>query len=245
MIVAQLFVYFAVNLPHQLFAQEAEAPLIAKFKNIEKLQQGKKEGLIVHYPFNGNLKDVSGNELDGYDPSGLTFSSENIRKKYGHVSFSKDGEFFIPRNPLPKGYENRTVAFWFRLDGEVDRLRSILHFGPNKRNNNWIVQIDHEDYLRFDHWEGSHRASTQAIKPNTWYHVVFSFSEQIDEMQYVAKFYIDGKLSKVQPDFKSDLVFGTARLGDGLKFSIDEFRLYSSALTDQQVQQLYKSEKAK
>lgn len=73
-----------------------------------------KKGLVAHYPFNGDAKDASGNDLDG-KPTNCKFVPVGSDAKNKAASFSGNGWVELPRDKkLNFGAGDFTYSAWIK-----------------------------------------------------------------------------------------------------------------------------------
>ncbi|MCB9170938.1 MAG: LamG domain-containing protein [Flavobacteriales bacterium] len=72
-------------------------------------------GVILHYPMNGNCQDISGNGLDGNVSA--TLSTDRFGSPNSCYAFNGTNEFIdLPNDPLLRPNFPFTVAYWVYLD---------------------------------------------------------------------------------------------------------------------------------
>ena len=210
-----------------------------------------KKGLVLHFPFDGNVKDVSGHEYnknvkrfswrDYKRPKLSTDRNGQTRKAYAF----NDDDFINIGDTLP--YKSSiTVSAWINT----------------KRKSEWVYivageQTDfvfalNEGKLAFG-GEGNNPFgpdihSSTLLNDGQWRHAAASYNGTI------LKIYVDGVLenaSKKSGVFKNtELYIGRARLPErrderNMLGSIDDVRIYNRALSDEEVKALYDLEKPK
>lgn len=213
------------------------------------------DGLIAHYPFNGNANDESGNENHG-SVNGATL----IRDRFGNSNsaYSFDGaknHIVTPKNGFDK--QIGTVAMWINpndLSGryglwtiyrnDLNRIR----FEINDQKLALIISYPTGVILKEELLDNS--------SVNKWYYVVMTY----DFVNDIYKTYQNGTLlSQINTNYDSmdvtpsEMYIGIAKDfddddNDGSSFDfgfsglIDDVRIYSRVLSDAEIQQLYQKE---
>jgi hypothetical protein len=191
------------------------------------------EGLIAHYPFNGNLNDKSGN---GYDltANGGEFTTD----RFGNISaykFNNTSEYLVTNTVLSSFVV--TISFWFYLNG----------FPPVEPGYRWgILQSDYSIYCQSDSivavgYPGNLNTTNSNFKLhlNKWYHLVVIGTYEM------SKLYINDTLTsqggRLPWGVDTFLNIGT---GDWTKNfllngKIDDIRIYQRQLNEQEINELY------
>lgn len=131
-------------------------------------------GLIAHYPFNGNLNDVSGNNLNlsvvsgtaSYTGGGLTFSGGTTR-------------FDSPTNNLLANDGDHTFSFYFKQTTAEPSFGKLFTWAPAGDRSPGIFLLSQGFHWRYDSDAipccgagGNTGVDYSAINLNEWYHVV-------------------------------------------------------------------------
>ncbi len=228
-----------------------------------------KNGLIAYYPFNGNIRDESGN---GYDLSGNgpLITDNRFGEAQKAYKFNGTSDFLIiPGILKADSLRELTISVWVKVENLA--YSTILSFLPKD------IRIC-SSALSFDNFANSystrHKMITelQPLFCNTliikdtitnplgvWRHVVLvqrDISVNIQLPRYAYTPYYDGKKQKVATTLGGMNPFVTS-FGDGgiiggdnnsgnynfnfdfFKGSIDDIRIYNRALTDKEVVELY------
>ncbi len=225
-------------------------------------QMGPQPGKLVHYPFNGNVRDTSGNSLNAtylgnisYEAdrfgrtneaivlgSGNTYSSvavPSVSSKLAGFPFSIS-IWFKTVNPASNqtllkadgGESNTNSGYWLQI-GAAGPGQMSFHFGDNSSLNSSSVNT----------------ITTPAIfSGNTWYHIVVNVRGGND-----MDFYINGvkNNSCSYSGSATSMIFCTA--GNQQKGSfgthpgypsvfsgtLDDYRVYNRTLNQQEINALY------
>ena len=210
--------------------------------------------LIAHYPFNGNARDVSGNEyhgiLAGPEPTWDRFGNED-----GAILFSgTDHRIDLPHEVL-NGRLDVTIAFWLKTS--KSGAQTIVSGANQFNDNEYIVFFLNEGLIRFySHGRvGGGQVwcdvEIQPIADGTWHHFAVIRNASLGH----ADFFIDGEgytkrcghlvydALKVEA---GGLILGQDQdaFGGGfdasqvLRGALDDLRIYDGTLSATEVQAL-------
>ena len=185
------------------------------------------EGLVAFYPFNGNANDESGNDNHGNVVGPLL-----IPDRFGHENraYSFDGRddlISINHRAIPPPF---TVSAWIRKKGSKSAQR-------------FLVDADFD--LKIEQWQNSHKigytrrrrvdyAFNYVLPLNTWKLVTWVFDNE-------AKLYVDGIHVATNSSLTS-CPLGTIGTSEpnALLCDVDDVLVYSRALTEDEIQSLYR-----
>lgn len=208
------------------------------------------DGLIAHYPLNGDATDVSGN---GYN--GIIYGALPSEDRFGDINSSLffDGNDKIVIDAFKNHYwgDKFTVSVWFKRTGQWYNYQGIVNNGYFT-NGSWEIRMGREDNgtkLYALAWTNDfpntsvHLATTAS--QNEWHHTVLSYDGTslylYQDGSQVSSLNITGNiLSKNTP-----FVIGQAGYGNSIEYFygyIDDVRLYNRALSEAEVRQLYNPE---
>lgn len=227
------------------------------------------KGLVLHYPLNrrgfrqdnipnttdalysemgldNNIEyDVSGYQHNGTD-SGISYSSDTAHYNTS-VSFDgTDDGIIIDNLDISNILNNQcTIAFWVKPSGENSE-RSVYFSAYT--STTWSIEKTAGNKLR-SYWNGSpDTATTVSISDDVWQHIAITKNGTND-----LKFYKDGQLIQSLTTSHPDRTFGTTwrlgrdtRSGDGTPYKglMSDFRLYATALSADDISELYQHSNA-
>jgi photosystem II stability/assembly factor-like uncharacterized protein len=213
------------------------------------------QGLVAHYPFNGNANDESGKGNHG-TVSGAVLTTDRFGKANSAYSF--DGvSSYIHASATPLPANERTISIWFFTD-DLSTRPFLMGYGGGTCGTSFYMILNHRDYSNAYHTSshcGANLLSAAYTTPPTgkWYHwVVTSGADS-------TKYYINGKKIYSSPVvFKNTGVTGKvfgigvgvapdgnsvwADLAGGagyFKGKLDDLSIYNRALTESEVRDLY------
>lgn len=217
------------------------------------------EGLIAHYPFDGNANDASGNGLHGWVAYGVTLTVDRFGLPDRAYSFDglqgyitiDDPEEILNFNATTQSY---SISCWVYLTERYGTF--LIDRGSNQPSPSSFTLVDHFTGNRFyvGAWSSANVGvfSETVPKLNEWYHLVMvTNTEEI-------RLFVNGEEehdTSVHPeisdhfpsDFQSTKTNETARnIGRSmpgnsayLNGKIDDIRIYNRALTEDEVHALF------
>src|SRR3989339_639159 len=209
------------------------------------------QGLVAHYPFNGNANDESGNGNNG-TVNGATLTTDRFGNVNSAYSFDGVDDYIRCINGGPTGNPTVTATFWIKtntttsghiigygndgIGGNDFRIIINAHCGPNS--------------IAFDTYYDNIGFTTN--HSNTWDFYTVVYDGLIGNNTSVAKIYKNGVLlenvcftfsgysTNISPVIPITFgrYHGTVETGyfNGL---IDDIRIYNRALTEAEIQALY------
>jgi sulfatase modifying factor 1 len=213
------------------------------------------QGLVAHYPFNGNAKDESGDGNDGTVRGGATF----IKDRYDSpraIGFTKNGDrVVIPANDAIRKIadSNRTLSCWIAPSGQLGTHRYLIcRDGRTSKQWNVLVSDETPDKV-FIHsggggvhlppagWSGDR--SLLHVSKGVWSQIVFTADESIERI------YINGDQVASFPKSRwntvpqdQPLLFGRSGSANQYIGGLDDIRFYNRALSSAEVKSLYEYE---
>ena len=210
--------------------------------------------LIAHYPFNGDARDVSGNEYHG-TLSGPVPTRDRFGNEDGAILFSgTDHRIDLPHEVL-NGRLDVTIAFWLKTS--KSGAQTIVSGANQLNDNEYIVFFLHEGLIRFySHGNvGNNQVwcdvEIQPIADGTWHHFAVIRNASLGH----ADFFIDGE---GDTERCGNLVYDTLKVeagglilgqdqdtfgggfdtGQVLRGALDDLRIYDGTLSATEVQAL-------
>ncbi len=202
------------------------------------------QGLVAHYPFDGNANDVSGNGNNGTENGGMTYTT-GVSGQAASFDGIDDFIFVNDSNTLPS--TAITISFWVN--------RSITP--PTPFENYVSKEHSFQTYLRANGFfeSGLYNGATGLwdgysvngnVSLNQWVNYSFSF----DNTTKIAKSYVNGVLldTTVETDVNAYLRTSTEPMYIGRNGSasvhyinglMDELRIYNRALSNSEVQEIF------
>lgn len=218
------------------------------------------DGLIAYYPFNGNADDESGNEYNGIPNNGPLLSDDRFghsNKSYGFDGIDDYIQLNLQEVSLASGAQT-TVSFWAKPT-LFPTLSSLMPFGwCNGYYDVWFryyPEFPSNYFFGFNTYNGETYGYNFVLSEylNTWTHFVVTFtnnnvqnnqiysngqSHQLSLHHPLGTSYINSNAVvsnsptiSVQPGLPGNSPFSG---------SIDDVRIYSRALTEAEIQALYR-----
>lgn len=204
------------------------------------------DGLVAHYPFNGNADDESGNGYHGTIHGAVTWTEDRFDNAASACEFDGAADIEVPGNSDFAEIEDTdqiTISAWIdiqRWDQTwfpiVDKYDETSLFG-------WIFQVNLDSGLNFVRL-GEGYSCDFTPRPLEADHVVMTSDAAAGKL----RFYVNGSLRR-----EFDVAFDIPSTGDSLYIGyspsgaleyadgvIDDLRIYKRALSGGEVMQLYR-----
>lgn len=204
-------------------------------------------GLVLHYPFDGNANDATGRGNDGSEYGGVTY----VAGKIGQAArFDGRNDFIRKDNPpiLQELDAVFTVSFWIMPEGNQNS--GVIDIAQENRET-WEIYHRNQQVGFAQNWRRPeseefpqsevfpHTASTPL---NIWTHVALVYqNQQLVVYQNGTKLAEGGFSTNPIIDGSEWIEVGLNAAGgdEYFKGQIDEIRIYNRALTDSEIQLLY------
>ncbi|TAE34049.1 MAG: LamG domain-containing protein [Cytophagales bacterium] len=215
------------------------------------IPQAPTNGLVAHYPFNGNANDESGNGRNG-TANGATLTTD--RFGVANKAYDFDGNDWIQVAPSPTLQGNDfTLTAWIKPMPNNNQFNIIVGQTANETTQNaWYLGLYEAgtQVLGYTYQDNYVQTNITASNAN-WRQVVYS------KTGTTARLFIDGvvqnshqvpaNISFINPRgllIGADDDAGNDGIGDTWFFygKIDDVRIYSRGLSDSEITQLYQSE---
>ena len=201
--------------------------------------------LVGDYRFNGDVKDQSGNNIEGN-----VFGATLIQDRYGRYNsaywFDGDGDYIDTYTTFD--YEYRTISLWVKTPDFSTATTEPVSIFNQDGNINYGMTTAGISFQAFANRAGGEAQPfrSDSLASNTWYHLA------IVRDSPVCRFYINGlkyegnapgNLSSASDPY-GKLVIGTDRTRSRAFFEggVDDLKIYNCALTDAEIYQLYTSQ---
>ena len=216
-------------------------------------------GLVAYYPFKGNADDASGNQLNGLVQNGVQLTTDRFGAANSAFYFDGIDDNIVVHDHGQLSHPTFTIAYYFNTEktttqvaiGKINEVTGkgatynvgvypdpmfTPHFGIMEEDLGCDVQVPSNlVYTLF---------TNKPINANQWYFMVSTFE---NGKQYI---YVDGVLvASADRPFahakyctETDFLIGSWWLNDKNSFQgkIDEVRYYNRALSQAEVQAIFK-----
>ncbi len=199
---------------------------------------------IVHYQFEGNANDSSGNGRNGTLVNGPTFVAGQIGQA---VNLDGTNDHVSMPSGVVNGLTDFSIATWVRLD-TTSAWRRLFDFGTGTTVNMFLTPQSGSNTVRFAITTGGGGAEqqingTSALPTGTWTHVAVTKSGN------TGRLYVNG----AQVGQNTAMTLSPSSLGNTtqnwigrsqytgdpfLDGQVDDFRIYNRALSAAEVQSL-------
>jgi uncharacterized delta-60 repeat protein len=209
------------------------------------------DGLLAHYPLDGDATDASGNGNDG-TTDGVLLTQNRFGQSEKAYDFDGVDDSIDVGSALGNfGTSPFTVSAWIKTntDSVADVILAKGTYGSGTSQSYFRVYEDPADpadqrRIQLNLYDGTNTQSifsSSIIDSERWYHVV----GQRDDVGM--KIYIDGQLDNanntapINPDSSEPLKLGVADSWYNMRMDgvIDDVRIYDRALTANEVESLY------
>ncbi|MDP7011585.1 MAG: PQQ-binding-like beta-propeller repeat protein, partial [Verrucomicrobiota bacterium] len=167
-------------------------------------------GLVAHYPFNGNANDESPN----HDNNGTVRGADLVPDAQGATDRAyefdgSDDDILIGDKGFPMGNSARTISGWAKLDTDASGDNTLLFYGQKADGKGFWLGIDGAGDLEASGY-GDANASKDfdaeaTVNDGKWHHVAFT-----SDGNQTAHLYVDGALASTKTGFNIDTQAPTA-----------------------------------
>jgi Caspase domain/Concanavalin A-like lectin/glucanases superfamily len=214
-----------------------------------------KSGLVAFYTFDDNINDASGNLNNGIGGEGnkLTYTYDRFPIDKSACTFHDKSFFSVKNSESFKRIESEdaiSVSFWVNTE-KIDRMEPavlpIISKFKASNNEKWSLEINANGSVEFTSLNNKtidFKCILKETKKKRWHHIVFTFSNANQK----AMLYVDGELSEEKKftehigSTEGNLFIGRATNLNSQIWKnrlMDELRIYSRAITSQEVNLLY------
>jgi len=207
---------------------------------------------VAYYPFNGNADDQSEYENDGMPEGGVNFNcNDRFENPNSAACFDGDDDYINCGTAATLNITGSlTVSAWVKTTSYGAIANKVLHDTQNAYDDAWELKVINDGRVYFDVTDGvddPHLFSEETVNDDNWRHVVAVFNAA----EGYTKIVIDN-LHIVQMDAPSFIIdnldtplfLGAAHQYDWdteqhLDGCLDDIRVYSRALSDDEIDALY------
>lgn len=198
------------------------------------------EGLIAHWPFNGNANDESSNNYNG-DVSGATLTIDRFGNTNSAYSFDGNNDYIVVPNTPLNGLSAVTISFWMKTNAATNHDAVLWSRGTT---NHWIgFAIPTSGTVKFYVANGTSSViNSTSFTVGSWVHVVATWSSGSGCILYVNN----------TPTSESDVLTGQIALNNDIKVGwddysssrhfpgdVDDIRIYNRVLLASEINDLY------
>ncbi|MBX3165725.1 MAG: gliding motility-associated C-terminal domain-containing protein, partial [Bacteroidetes bacterium] len=213
--------------------------------------------LVGEWTFSGNANDNSVSANHG-TVMGASLTADRCGNPNSAYSFNGSSNYILMAVPGPTGTASRSVSFWARSTNTVvNSPRSCFDYGSSNINGGSAFEIVWNYCAQGVGIDVSTQAlirGNACLNSGVWNHIVLVYDQSLGGQISTIKFYINGVLQTnivcnvsgttalVNTANLSPIVIGAAAGGFNSRYfagDLDDFYLYSRALTQQEVLQLY------
>ena len=204
-------------------------------------------GLVGYWTFDDNAKDSTKNHNNG-EARGVTPTEDRYGNAKGAYNFNGKSYVEVPNSPTLHDITSAiTISAWIKPKGWCNGWIVIMQKG-DMRNSQFQSAINKDNFVELCGEKGIIvRGSSLGVELNKWQHVVLTYESGKD-----LRFYRNGiqmcsamVTEKLQQD-NCCIYIGCDPCGAAEYFigDMDDVRLYKRALSEKEVQELYRAESA-
>ncbi|MBF0383067.1 MAG: mechanosensitive ion channel [Magnetococcales bacterium] len=194
-------------------------------------------GLEVHFSLNGNASDSSKRKRNA-NVYGAIATFDRFGNPDSAYSFNGVNEF-IKGHHLPLG-KSFSISLWVYLPANNSKLMTMLWQLDHKRVKKSLrLGVTKEQNLILS-FAGGSISSEAALHAGRWHHVVVvnTPSQKSTQLYLDTKLVSQGNLGRFI-DNKGRIFIGSAFRSDAFKGSIDDVRIFSRSISEQEITALY------
>jgi len=215
------------------------------------------DGLIAYYLFNGNANDESGNGNHG-TINGATLTTDRYNNADSAYAFDGFDDFIEAQIDQSSSF---TVATWVKLNRNDQYFGFVQHKENCTRGGGYILGIDPNGNYRYtssncgecqpnpcaNSYEiGYINSESGLLSSNLWYHLIVTNDGSGNYVFYLNCEVIGSESNENMIFYYGIKPFSIGKYHDGsnlfyLDGSIDDIGLWSRALTEQEIQDVYTS----
>jgi len=198
-------------------------------------------GLIAHYPFNGNANDTSGNNYNG-TPVGVSLTADREGNANSAYNFNGiDNYISIPSFTLGGEF---SLSVWLNRNDSSTSWQRIIDFGNGQMDNNLLIGLVNQKLFVDVFWGDSsiHIEASDDVPQGQWTHVAATIGADGWVQLYLNGVMKGSGWGYYIPFFSRTYQYiGKSNwAGDSyLSTKMDDLRLYNRILSLQEVQTLY------
>jgi hypothetical protein len=208
-------------------------------------------GLVVYYPLHGDVSDYSGNGNDAIN-YGTSFAADKFGNASSALVVSSNNYIASKNNIGIIGNSSRTISLWVLLkNNPIFPSGQLICWGDNAASSAMRLEYNGSHLTADESYLQSWISNSIAL--NNWHHIVYTYSESINNTQ----FYIDGIIqasASIQNLTGSQFINTTdgtvyinsptpQNLGQfGINGFISDVRIYNRSLSSNEIALLYSYE---
>ena len=216
---------------------------------------GLSDGLVAYYPFNGNANDESGNGNNGTSIGGVTFTPGKV----GQALFLNGTDYVNAGNApiIHISAGDFTIGVWVffnAISGDMSIVDKMVNTVGSANNDGWRLLKQTDNRFWFCFGGGTKNgcdsqglpafgvfSSTKAMT-GVWYHIAVvkstaNFSIYVNGQLQDSRYSLPNFLDTQSPNL---LIGNNASYRAYLNGLIDEAKVYNRALSESEIQQLYR-----
>ena len=215
---------------------------------VDRKPNGTANGLVAHYPFDGDAKDASGNEHDGV-VNGATLTADRFGNPESAYSFeASEGDNITVEDAPGLDPSNITISTWVKAETLGPVFHEIISKldGSSSAAGQWQFVWHRKEWLYFYVDESRvFQTAKNPISTGTWHHLAVTYKSGTTE----GAIYVDGQDVTIHANDQADVIEDTpidmtiGQRADGRcecwDGALDDIRIYDRALSESEIQDLF------
>jgi hypothetical protein len=199
---------------------------------------GVTEGLVACYLFDGDAKDGSGNGNHG-TVHGATLTEDRFGNADSAYSFDRSNSY-IQSNISVDLAQGMSYSTWVFVQGREKSHANLISI--NGRSFSFFQYLGNHIELCMGNCLGHH--PIKSVKDNQWQHFVITLNSNVAQIFLNSELVKTLEVSSVLQKFDNVSLYlgGEGGTDYNLTGKMDDVRIYNRALSESEIQQLYKVE---
>jgi hypothetical protein len=202
-----------------------------------------KQDLVAFYPLNGNIKDSSGNNLNGI-PNGILQPTVDRKGKQNSALYFNNAEFDVNINNTIFN-QDFTISIWV-LPEELTAQYSAVIWGHSTFILELVKDLSPKQLNFYLHNPsvGDFANVNAAMDFTSWNHIIITNTAGVNSLYLNGTFLNKSQTSRPQIGTGASNFFKVGRVlanPRNFKGKIDDLRIYKRALTSEEVKYLYQN----
>jgi hypothetical protein len=203
-------------------------------------------GLVAHYPFNGNANDESGRSNNGQFNDNPSFSNDRFGDKLSSIMLNGINDYIsFSMAGIPVGSAPRTLSLWTKIEEPTHTVGDshLIGFGGEGIGKMFGFFVDSAGFVKFHGYHFDLQAKNVKPLPTQWMHLVAVYSGT------TLTLWVDGtrvnSASMQLNTLTNQFMMGRWVVNPDNSFfkgCLDDVRIYNRALSDGEVKALYNYE---
>ncbi|MCT4592119.1 MAG: Ig-like domain-containing protein [Candidatus Gracilibacteria bacterium] len=199
-----------------------------------------KEGLILHLPLNGTLKNLGNTKENGVGLNEFKFSDDSQMGKVADFDGEKNAVKVSALRSLQP--ESMSVSLWVNPKNDGTRHSLLSKWNPGSTATGYTLEINNDATVKWGYSNGGPYYGTRKITWDKWHHLVGTYNHETREQCI----YIDGVRSECRTapselSYKGNPDLYLSGSWDRFKGQMSDVKIYNRAVSDEEVAKEYRN----